>query len=264
MVKQAETMIRIICMSITMAPAILAGCAAPQSFYVFKEQSHTDWRASISNWRTNACISVEYMEGISGGGFRDFAQSFVPHCKKIEAVELATYPVNAAGWIRVCIFKDEEKKPGKELARCWLRIEENCPIPHGGYVTYDIPNVRVKPEIMYWVTFNELADEEYVGQNSTGSVTNTGFSRDNTYDEGKLMVGSLRGIHENGDVKFRIIAKCDVVPTLRKASSDEQESLPEYDFQNASWENASTKWNKYVLKKLEKQQTYPENIKIQR
>jgi len=194
-----------------MAVTILAGCAAPQTFWAFKEQSRKQWRTAISDWRKKACIGVEHTKGRTIGGFRDFAQSFVPGCKKIEVVELCTYPVKAPGWIRVDIAQDEEGSPGRRLSRCWLRIQKDCAVPHSGYVAFDVPNVKVKPKGIYWVTFNEYVDEEYVGRESTGCVTNTGYSRANTYQEGKLMVGSWQG----GDVKFRIISKCDSVPTLR-------------------------------------------------
>ena len=233
---------------------ILAGCGAPQSFYSYKEQTYAEWNAAISDWRTKAIVSTEHTEGTTIGGFRDFAQSFIPRSEIINAVELTTYPVKGAGWIRVGIARDENGRPGKVLSRTWLRIETDCPARHGSYMTFDVPNVKVDPECVYWITFNEFVDEEYVGKRSTSMVTNTSFSKDDTYQGGKLMVGNQRGTNENGDAKFRIIAKCGSLPTLCKASRGERRTLPVKQFQEELWSNASIRWCEYVLEKQEDQE----------
>lgn len=237
-----------------MSAMILAGCRAPQSFYSYKEQTRKEWSVAISGWRTKAIVSVEHTEGTTAGGFRDFAQSFIPCSEIINAVELTTYPVKAAGWIRADIAKDENGRPGKVLSRIWLRVETDCPAGHSSFMTFYVPNVKVDPEGVYWITFNEFVDEEYVGKWSTSMVTNTSFSKDNTYQGGKLIVGNQRGTDETGDAKFRIIAKCGTLPTLRKASRGERQTLPAKQFQEASWSNASIKWCEYVLEKQEAQE----------
>ncbi|MBW8040708.1 MAG: hypothetical protein FVQ85_11980 [Planctomycetes bacterium] len=248
-----------------MSAMILAGCGAPQSFYSYKEQTRKEWIAAISGWRRKAIVSTGHDEGTAGGGFSDFAQSFIPCSDIINAVELTTYPVKAAGWIRVDLAKDENGRPGKVLSRTWLRVETDCPAGHSSFMTFDVPNVKVDPEGVYWITFNEFVDEEYVGKWGTSMVTNTGFSKDDTYQGGKLIVGNHRGTHESGDSKFRIISKCGTLPTLRKASRGERQTLPAKQFQEASWSNASIKWCEYVLEKQEAQEhSSYEKIKRQR
>ncbi|MHC4083661.1 MAG: hypothetical protein ACYSU3_02280 [Planctomycetota bacterium] len=245
-----------------MSAMILAGCGAPQSFYSYKEQTRKEWSGAISGWRKKAIVSVEHDEGTAGGGFRDFAQSFIPCSDIINAVELTTYPVKAAGWIRADIAKNENGRPGKVLSRIWLRVETDCPTGHHSSMTFDVPNVKVDPEGVYWITFNEFVDEEYVGKRSMSMVTNTGFSKDDTYQGGQLILGNQPETDETWDARFRIIAKCGTLPTLRKASRGERKTLPAKQFQEASWSNASIKWYEYVREK-QKAQEHSSNGKIQ-
>lgn len=205
----------------------------PTAAFVFDNSlDRTQWRQVMNTWRGRSAVAARNLAGQAGGNNTGFAQSFVPKCNKIAAIELCVYPVSGIGYIRLDIHEDDHNAPSHEvLARVWLRIDADCPVPHYGFMPFDIPDIEVNPERKYWFTYLE-----YVTKGSpSGSLTNLGTSQNNNYTEGQLMRGHEFTPSQKEDARFRIIAECPPVPTLRQLPAAEHASLPPYPWANGDW-----------------------------
>lgn len=217
----------------------------PQAFFVFGTQDRSGWKRLMAGWRAKATVAAKHTEGTAGGNYTAFAQSFIPRCKQIAAVELCTYPVSGLGWIRVDICEDDDGKPGEYvLSRAWLKVEKPCPVPHGGFMVFDIPDITVHPKKTYWLTY-----AEYVAKDSPiQSITNLGLSQGATYSEGKLMRRHEARPSGRHDARFRIVSKCGKVPTLRQVKEGALGKLGDHSSAGANWHDASLQWYRFLHK----------------
>lgn len=175
------------------------------------------WNAALQDWHETAVTGEEHTNAQSGTG-GGFAQSFKPNCSQIAAVGLYTYPVNNGwGWMRVDICEDDNGRPGSYvLARAWLKIEKGFHGSHSVAMLYDIPDVTVRPNGVYWVTFAEFRASD----SPSKYLTNYGVSINNGYREGQLLRDLSSDSRSTHDAKFIIYAKCKTVPTLRQLGLD--------------------------------------------
>jgi hypothetical protein len=170
----------------------------------------------------------------SGGAL---AQSFVPHCEKIETVQLASYPtIGTRGWIRVDLTEDDNGKPGRLLARSWVRVDRGCDVPVYGYMPYPLGTVKVQQGKTYWMTFDEFVDADLLSAHSTWVLTNLGFRAESSdFTEGRLLFGD----HQGWDANFRVPVAFDVERScLQKASPSDMATLPSASIQEAPWQEA--------------------------
>ncbi len=186
----------------------------------------------MADWRSHVTIAAQHITGDTGGNNSSFAQSFVPNCDRIEAIEVCAYPVSGTGWIRFDIHEDDNNKPSHEvLCRTWVQVDHHCPIPHGGFITLDVPDILVTATQKYWFTFVEYASKDSPSQ----SLTNLGSSRGNQYPDGQLFRPDSFQPSDDEDATFRIIAKCPSVPGLREITAREQATVPSPIWANGDW-----------------------------
>jgi hypothetical protein len=226
---------------------LVTSCARPQNFYTFTHSFKAQWELERGNVFANSDICAEHIQGISGTS-PSFAQSFVPHCQKIEAIQLNLHPTKASGWVRVELTTDDTGIPGEVLSRSWLRIEKNSPRFFDHYITFPIGTIRVEPNKTYWITCVEYADRKYIGDTSISTVTNLRFSSTNTYPEGVVLlpVAGRNGLKESWDANFRILSAFTSLPGLRKVSREEKELLPPQFCRDAYWAYAAREWYTFV------------------
>ena len=116
------------------------------------------------------------------------------------------------------------------LARTWLGMEESLLPPHGVWMPIDLPDTKVVPEQVYWLTLTEKRD--------AGKATmSCGYSRENSYVDGGLLrpAGHVFGQY---DLCFRILSRCAPVPLLRRATEEEVKALPESAEMAVEWGTA--------------------------
>jgi hypothetical protein len=203
------------CFVITLHPELQA---AEQAGY---------WAQNQDAWRKKAKVGASNTTGkaFSAGGF---AQSFIPRCAQIQAVEVAAYPIGASpGWLRLDLVADDNGKPGKQvLARSWLKI----PVAQLGmnidYLPFDLPDTPVQPDKRYWMVFAEHA----VGVSRPGgyhSLTNFTNSDKDDYKDGALWWAGGDAADHGQDANFRIISECDKAPVTHEASEEEKKDMPD-------------------------------------
>jgi hypothetical protein len=217
--------------------------AIPQNYWVFTTQNQYDgeaWKTLSKPWNDQAKVAVENIksEGTRAGAF---AQSFVPKCEKIAAVQLMLSPNgDTRGWIRIDIRADGKNNPSKEvLARAWVRIDKP-PFTFKDFVTINLPDTRVDPKARYWITLSTGLDKNIANR----PLVNYGYSKNSAYADGGLMqVSRTRSFGRRGmiqpsatvspslDACFRIIseAKAKEVPLMRAATDADKKTLPESD-----------------------------------
>jgi len=204
----------------------------PTSCYVFASKSadQSNWTGAMNEWRAKAKVAVSNEKGESATT-GSFAQSFVPKCDTIKVIELATYPVNAdTGWIKADLCADDNGKPGRFiLGRCWILVEKNCPVPHGGMMPFVFPSVSVDPKKKYWVCYTEFP----VGSNRT--IVNYQFSIGNQYKDGEWLRGGTSELSDAQDVLFRVLPQCGAVPDMKPASKEEIKTLPAQEIAEPWW-----------------------------
>ena len=183
------------------------------------------WKKALVPWREKCNVTASHTaDGRRSSGVSAFAQSFVPHSRKICAVELMIYVAyKGKGWIRLDLCADRDGRPSSvAMARTWIRIDTRDLPPHGVYLPFDIPDTEVKPEATYWITFAKITDKD----SPTTGMTQYGHSRNSPYKEGSLVLPAGHVVSGAADAYFRVISKCAPVPLLRKATEKELKTLP--------------------------------------
>ena len=210
----------------------------PTKFRSLVPGTRTDYQSADKEWRAAkdslkmGSSNTDGRAGTSG----HFAQSFIPNCDVISAIEVCTYPLSGAhGWLRLDLCKDDGTgKPAKAvLARSWVYAPKGHGFPHGSYLLHDFGEVPVKKDEKLWmvsVTFKDPDCDKY--------LINYGlsFQRDD-YPEGMLWRVSYQRPRGDEDVKFRILSKAADHPRYRPATEADQKSLPAAAQRNAIWEN---------------------------
>ena len=92
--------------------ALLSGCGVPRRFYACSAVL-PDSKAAVPVMPSEDRVCTQNLEGSSAGS-TVFAQSFVPHCGKIGAIEVATYPIQTVtGWLRLELHEANGNQPGR-------------------------------------------------------------------------------------------------------------------------------------------------------
>jgi hypothetical protein len=199
----------------------------PVSAFVFQDLSPKLWRETVAKWEAQVKTATSNRTGGAGGNITGIAQSFVPHCDRICAVEACAYAVSRKeGWLRFDIHEDDADQPSsKVLCRTWLRVDPGCPVRYG-YMVFDVPDIEVIATQRYWFTLVEYSE--------SGTLVNIGYSHGNQYDEGRVL-GPESSMSSDFDVKFSIIEECPPFPGLRKLTGDELARVPSPIWANGDW-----------------------------
>lgn len=206
----------------------------PQSFFVFTEKRNpqpdcrtglNDWQALIQKWAEAGTVCASNLTGNAGGGLD--SQSFIPHCDKIAAIEICLYPVGKGkGWLRLDLSEDALNRPSSNiLARCWVRMDKDCPVPHSGFMVFAFPDIKVHPEKTYWFQLKSLPDPDCPKEDT--SLCNAGFSQNNRYKEGGHLEWVDLGMDQSFDVKFAILSRAIPFPPMKRVIGEELRNLPQ-------------------------------------
>jgi hypothetical protein len=225
--------------------------AAPVSVFVFESSMNPKkWPDAMTSWRSRCKVALRNEKPGGGGNATALAQSFIPRCKTIAAIELSAYPVSGSGWIRLDIHADDNNRPAHEvLARTWLRVDATCPVPHYGFMPFDVPDTPVVSDRRYWFTYVEFVARDSPIQ----SIMNLGYSPDNNYGDGQLLRRNYFTPSQESDIRFKIIEECPTVPGLREPTEEERGAVPQ---SNGHWrevppraaqERANSLWSSKVL-----------------
>ena len=195
------------------------------------QKSRDQWKVDSEKWLQKSVVTAQHTAGTSGLGVLAFAQSFVPHTDVIKAIHVGLYPVGGPqGWIRFQITEDARVRPGEVLATAWMRIDDRCPVQHGGYMIVPFGDVAVKPDGFYWFTVVEFREPAA----SKNHLTNLGISANtDIYTEGTILLPPKHALRGLFDANFRIVADYKDLPGIRAASDDEKRSLPSQEEQEA-------------------------------
>ncbi len=200
----------------------------PQTFSMFESSTKSMrsgdkawWIDTVTKWSERANVCVSNMTGNIGLA-GTIAQSFVPHCDRISMMLVMTYPIQSGwGWVRVDLCEDREGRPGEYvLARSWLRMDRDCPVPHSGFAPYPIPTTHVDPKRLYWLQVREFPDEDSPAPHN---ITNIGLSPGNRYAEGALLGDPS---DSGNDALFMIVSQSEEFPFLHNLTRDDLERLP--------------------------------------
>jgi hypothetical protein len=204
----------------------------PTAFKVLDIENHRAFKNAAASWQETQTIATLHTNGNAGTG-GDFAQSFVPRCETIAAIEVCTYALSDGyGWMRLDLVLDDAGNPSDTvLARSWVKISKDHKFPHGGYVLHDFPDTPVKPDQRYWIIYYDYPDE---GANAT--FLNFGLSiKEDAYPGGNLWRAQSQTPSKVEDVKFRIYSKSVPFMPYRTPTEEELKSLPAMEDQNISW-----------------------------
>ena len=185
--------------------------------------SRADYQDEDKKWREEKGIKMgssntDGRAGTSG----HFAQSFLPKCDKISAVEVCTYPLSGAhGWLRLDLCKDDGGKPSKAvLARSWVYAPKGHGFPHGNYIVHDFGEVPVEPDEKHWIVSVTFQDPD-----CTKYLINYGLSfQVDDYPDGMLWRVSYTSPRGNEDVKFRVLSEAAAHPRYRPATEADRKS----------------------------------------
>ena len=104
--------------------AVITGILAdpsrvPQTIWTHRDSTaptsvvttRTNWNAAFIKWSQEGKISFCQTNGNSATG-GSFAQSFVPHNRKLRAIAVQVYPISAAsGWLSLDLRPDKDGRP---------------------------------------------------------------------------------------------------------------------------------------------------------
>lgn len=195
--------------------------------FAFAAQSEDQWRIGSEKWVRESNVATQHTDGSGGLGVNAVAQSFLPHCEIIRAIQVNLYPVGSSGWIRFQITEDDGGAPGQVLDTVWLRIDKLCPVPHGGYMIVPFADVAVKPFETYWFTLVEFRD----ARESEYHLTNLGVSNIDTYAGGAILLPPKYALPGLFDANFRIVKEYKSLPGIRAATDAEKGFRPSLEEQ---------------------------------
>ena len=210
----------------------------PTRFRSLVEGERKDYINADKEWReTEDAVKMGSSNtGGRAGTSGHFAQSFIPECDEIAAVEVCTYPLSSAhGWLRLDLCKDDGTgKPTKAvLARSWVYAPKGHNFPHGNYILHDFGGVPVEKNEKYW-----MVSVTYKDPDCSHYLMNYGLSfQVDDYPKGMLWRVSYQSPRGDEDVKFRILSKAEPHPRYRPATEADKKSLPALGDRHALWEN---------------------------
>lgn len=219
-----------------------------ESFWEFKEQDSVELNQSMGGWRNSADVSVKNPFGRGATGYRSIAQSFIARSAQISAVEICMYSVGKAeGWLRLDLTEAQHERPGRVIGRSWIRIDADCPVPHGEYMIFPIGDVSVERGKTYWIALSSFIDRRFLDNPETMdlNLTNIMFSSENNFPDGQILSNGARGRREleaKRDLKFQIVSYALPVPFLIGASHEKLKTLPSTKFREAEWLHAYDDW----------------------
>lgn len=213
---------------------LASACRAPSKFYSCRGYP-AQVESAMAEWLKSGGVGAENLEGDSAVAGA-FVQSFLPQCEKMRAVQVASYPAGAKGWLRLDVARDRGGRPGRTLSRTWMRVEEDCPVKHGEYMSFPTATLEGISGRLHWVTFTEFPDSEFLDRNTARVVTNVGISLEDAYPGGRL----LHSQDLEGDVRFRILCDMGNDPPFPETASEQRCSLPPRATRSASWNKAAT------------------------